>query len=1044
MNSRIYQKILLCCALLFLFSLRIVAQFESYSLEQGLSQSNVRCILKDKNGFLWIGTQDGLDRFDGYEFKVFKNNPNDVNSLSSNIITCLLEDKKGNLWVGTNYGLNKFNQQAGKFTQYMAMKGNFSALQGESILSLAEDSSGIIWIGTYLGGLSKFSPDENKFITFLHKPDDENSISSNNIFSLFIDRNKNLWTGTFGGGLNFFDDIAEKFLHYRNIPSDKNSLSNDFVNAIQEDENGNLYIGTASGICVLNLQSKKIKRLTVNPIYDGIIQKSDIQTLVRDGENNLWIGTETNGMIFFDSKSRKIKKYQNEKSNSSSLKENNVTSLLVNSDENIWVGTHSTGLYKLNLNKKKFENLLLEGSNKTTLTDANIWPIFEDSKGKIWVGTNNGLNVLDKNNHILKKYFYSPFDRNTVSNNRIWSINEDRKGIIWVGTQNGLNGIDFSKNKITRFQYSSNKKSIPFNLIKYVYPDKDGLLWLGTWGAGMIRFDPSTMNSKIYQHQLNDKYSISDDVIFYITEDSKGNFWICTSNGLNKFDKISERFTSFVHDDSEPDGLHANAIYYIFEDINDRYWIASHGSGLIQFNYSTGKFKNFTENDGLPNNVVYGILKDQKNNLWLSTNRGICKFFPQQKIFKNYNTKDGLPSDEFNAGAFFKSKTGKFYFGTIDGLTSFYPDSIFENKSIPKIAITDFRIFDKTIKNFNSLVDGDKINLDYSDNYFSFEFAALDFTEPTNNQYAYMLQGFDKDWIYSGNRRYAAYTHLDAGRYVFVVQASNNDGVWNKKGISVIINISPPYWATWWFKVIILSVVILLITYVYKRNTNQFKREVAVQQKFSKQLIEAQENERKRIASELHDGLGQNLLIISNLAQVGLQKGDINISKKQFANITENAKESIEEVRKIAHNLHPYQLDELGLSSALQSMLKKLAETTSLNLSTYIEHIDALIKSDQHIHLFRIVQEGTNNIIKHASAENVVISISKLENAIQIIIKDDGKGMDENYEDKEIKLSGFGLQKMRERVKVLNGNLSIDSSLLNGTTIKITIPVKEK
>lgn len=1045
---KIMRKIYFLFSLL-LFQLSVFSQIPSVkitrlSLEEGLSQSSVRCILQDKNGFLWIGTQDGLNRYDGYNFKVFKNDPNDANSLSNNLISCLLEDKNGFLWVGTMDGLNKFDQRSGKFTHYFAKKGNPFALQGESVLSLAEDTSGNLWVGTHPGGLSKFNPKENKFTTFIHNPNDANSISSNNIFSLHFDRTGKLWIGTFGGGLNCFDEKSGKFLRFKNIPTDKNSLSNDFVNTIQEDGDGNLFIGTAKGINVLNLQSKKVKRLTVHPLSEDVIQKNNIQAMVRDRGNNLWIGTETNGVIFFDSQSKTIEKFQNEKNNASSLKENNVTSLLVNDDRIVWIGTHSAGLHKLNMSKKKFENYSTDAKNKSMLSDANIWPIFEDSKGNIWVGTNNGLNVLDKHNHILKKYFFSAADKNTISNNRIWSINEDRKGNIWVGTQNGLNRIDFSKNKITRFQYSSNKKSIPFNLIKYVYPDKDGLLWLGTWGGGMIRFDPSSMSSKIYQHHLNDKSSISDDVVFYITEDSKGIFWICTSNGLNKFDKTNERFTSYVHNSSNPDGLHANALYFILEDMNNIYWIASHGGGLIQFNNSAGKFKSFTEADGLPNNVVYGILHDTKNNLWLSTNKGISKYSPQQKLFKNYNMKDGLPNNEFNAGAFRKSKSGKFYFGTIDGLTSFYPDSISENKFVPKIAVTDFKIFDKTIQYFNCFVDGDEINLSYSDNYFSFEFAALDFTEPTKNQYSYMLQGFDKDWIYSGNRRYASYTHLDAGKYVLAVRASNNDGVWNKKGISIIVNISPPYWATWWFRVIILSVVILLITYVYKRRTNQLKREVAIQQKFSKKLIEAQENERKRIASELHDGLGQNLLIISNLAQVGLRKSEIDFSKKQLSSITENAQESIEEVRRIAHNLHPYQLDELGLSSALQSMLKKLSNTTTLNLSTYIENIDGYIKSEQYIHLFRVVQEGMNNIIKHASAQNVVISISKLENTIQIIIKDDGKGMDNHFEDKEIKPSGFGLQKMKERIKVLNGNLSIESSPLKGTTIKITIPIEEK
>ena len=1034
---------------LFLFPMSGLAQNLSMkatrlSLEEGLSQSNVRCLLQDKNGFLWIGTQDGLNRYDGYNFKVFKNNPNDSNSLSTNMITCLLEDKKGSLWVGTLDGLNKYDQRSGKFTHYFAKKGNLFSLQGESVLSLAEDETGKIWVGTHLGGLSKFDPKENKFTTYLHNSYDINSISSNNIMALLVDSKGKLWIGTFGGGLNCFDVKTGKFLRFKNNPDDEYSLSNDFVNALQEDEKGNLYIGTASGVTILNVASNKMSRLQIDKDYDNMLQKANVQAISRDNKNNFWFGTETDGLIYFDAASGKLERFYNEKNNPSSLKENNITALLVDDKNIIWAGTHSAGLTKLLRTQKNFENIFADDGKDNGLTDANIWPIFEDSKGNIWVGTNNGLNVLDKNNRIFKKYFYSSGDKNTISNNRIWSINEDRKGNIWVGTQNGLNRIDFSKNKITRFQYSPNKKSLPFNLIKSVYPDRNGALWLGTWGSGMIRFDPETTSSKIYQHEINNKSTISDDVVFYITEDSKGVLWICTSNGLNKFDKSTEQFSSYVHSYGNSNGLNANAVYYILEDKNNIYWIASHGGGLIQFDNSREKFKNFSEADGLPNNVVYGILRDAKNNLWLSTNKGISRFSLQQKTFKNYNTKDGLPNNEFNAGAFCKSESGKFYFGTIDGLTSFYPDKLFENKTVPKIIVTDFKIFDKSIPYFTCLVDKDTIDLKYNDNYFSFEFAALDYTEPANNQYAYMLQGFDKNWIYSGNRRYAAYTHLDAGHYIFSVRASNNNGVWNEKGINIIVTIAPPFWRTWWFNIIFVMVLLSLIIYFYKRKMNQLRRETKLQQNFSKQLIDFQEEEKKRIASELHDGIGQNLLIITNRAQIGLMNEHDDKMKEQLVSINETASEAIKEIRNIAHHLHPNLLDKIGLTKTLQAMIHKFEGTSSVTLSTAINDIDDIFSADDEVNIYRIVQEGINNIIKHSGAKQAEISILKKVNTLKIVIRDNGRGI------AEVKLKnflssseGFGLRSLKERVNYLHGNILIDSQAGKGTTLTITIPIKE-
>lgn len=1011
------------------------------SLEEGLSQSNVRCILQDKTGFLWIGTQDGLNRYDGYSFRVFKNIPNDSNSLSDNMITCLLEDKKGFLWIGTLDGLNKYDPRTGKFTHYFSKKGEAPQLHGKSILSLAEDSSGNIWIGTHLAGLSEFNPLTGEIKTYLNDPKDNNSISSNNIMALLKDRKERIWIGTFGGGVDCFDISIHEFLHFKNRMNDKNSLTNDFVNIIKESKNGDIYIGTGAGLNFIDFNSNDLHRVNIPGDGESVTSKANVQTVAWDKNDNLWIGTETNGLICLNKKDNRYESFSSQKT---TLRENNVTSLLIDDNEIVWVGTHSAGLTKLKKSKINFENIFANTRNNVGLTDANIWPILEDSKGNVWIGTNNGLNVLDKNNRTIKKYVNSRTDLNSISNNRIWSINEDKSGDIWVGTQDGLNRINYTQNIITRFQYSSKKKSIPFNLIKYVYPDKDGVLWLGTWGSGVIRFNPAKQDSKVFLHDLNDKSSISDDVVFYIMKDSKGILWVCTSNGLNQFDELTGKFTSYIHNANDKEGLQANAVYFILEDKNNVYWIASHGGGLIRFDLSTQKFTNYSEADGLPNNVVYGILRDTKNNLWLSTNKGISRFSPKEKSFKNYNTRDGLPNNEFNAGAFCKSKFGKFYFGTISGLTSFYPDSLIENKFVPKIVVTDFKIFDKSPDYFNCFSDGDQIQLTYKDNYFSFEFASLDFTEPENNQYSYMLQGFDKDWIYSGTRRYAAYTHLDAGYYLFSLRASNSNGIWNQKGITIGITITPPFWKTWWFRSLLLISILSIVTYIYKIKIDQLKRQTILQQKFSKQLIEFQEGEKKRIASELHDGIGQNLLIITNRAQIGLMGENPDKLKEQLNTINETASESIREIRNIVQHLHPNLLDKIGLTKTLQAMIRKVEGTSSILFATTCDDIDNIFTIETEVNIYRIVQEGINNIVKHADAKQASISILKEKESITIIIQDDGKGIDKKNSLKDISSSeGFGLRSLNERVRYINGQVVINTKTGEGTRLVVTIPIKE-
>lgn len=1013
---------------------------KNISLESGLSQSNVRCMIQDRNGFLWIGTQDGLNRYDGYSFVVFRKEKRDTNTLAGDLITCLLEDRKGFIWIGTLGGLTRYNPKENSFKSYYTDNKNSKALQGGSISSLIEMKDGTIWIGNYLGGLSKYNESTDDFTTYFNDSKDPGSLSENIITSLCEGDDGSLWIGTYSRGLNRLNKNSSKFLAFKHESQNNKTLISDAVTSLCLDKDGNLLVGTMNGFAVFDQKKNIFKNYQSNPSDIRSLGGNHIQFIYKDKSNEIWIGTVSGGFAHFDEESETFTNYKKE--NFPGLTDNNVYSILEDNNKILWMGTNTGGITKWNRNQKKFKSLTGDPNDNSKLSNESIRTIFKDSKQNLWVGTDYGLNKISEGR--IKKYFFKSSDIHSLNSNKVWSVVEDRFGKIWIGTQNGLASYNPSMDNFTRYTADKNKLvDPPVLIIRDIYFDKDQIIWLATYGVGLVRFNPKTNEFKGY---LGNKYGKRqmDIVVMQIHPETDGKLLLATAGGLTRFDPVTETCSSYFSGSESDITSGWKTIFSIYEEQKGIFWLGTLGDGLVRFNSVNKSIESYSEKEGLSNDVVYSIIPQSNNYLWLSTNKGLSKFDLIKKTFKNYDILDNLPSNEFNAGAAFGDNKNEFYFGSIGGLVYFYPDSIYENNKEPSIAVTQFSIYDKPISLNKTYHNGDIVRLLYNENYISFEFAALDFTEPSKNHYAYMLEGVDKDWIRSGDRRYASYTNLSAGNYKFRVKACNSDGAWNEKGISILIIVEPPFWLRWWFVVIVASVLISLFVFAYMKRINKLKKEKIAQQIFSKKLIEAQENERKRIANELHDGLGQNLLIISNLAQVSLHTSDKDLSQKQLTNISENAQESIEEVRRISHNLHPYQLDELGLSSALQSMLKKLSDTTSLKLSTYIENIDGYIKPDQYIHLFRVVQEGMNNIIKHANAQNVVVSISNLQNTIQVIIKDDGKGMVNYSDNKEIKISGFGLQKMKERIKVLNGNLSIESLPTRGTTIKITIPVEER
>ena len=803
--------------------------FEHISLEQGLSQSTVLSIIQDHEGYLWLGTQEGLNKYDGYKFTIYKNDPKDPNSISDNWITVLYLDKDGNLWIGTNAGgLNMFDRSHNQFIHYCHEADNAYSISDDRILSIYEDRSGTLWVGTEGGGLNRFDAKNNQFENYQF--DEQNIVytNKNNVTSILEDPTGNLWWGTDGGGLNRMNWKTGSYTVFRTNPNDSTALSSDRIMGLQEDNDGNLWIATnGSGLNKFISGTDQFKHYRMNPDDPTSLSDDHVYTILEDMNGRLWIGTD-GGLNQYLPDEDCFMAIRNDPTEPASLSNDMIRAIYEDQGGILWVGTYSGALNKFDGKKAAFSNYNQNPANPNSLSDKNVWSIFEDKAGRLWIGTNDGLNMLNRVTGKFTHFKNDPNNPYSLSSNIVRSVYQDHSGVIWVGTDGGgLNRYNPLDNQFEILKNDpKNSTSLSDNNIRCIYEDGNGVLWIGTIN-GLNKFNRDTRSFKRYQNNPGDPHSISGNHIRFVYEDGRGALWVGTFGGLSLYVRNKDQFISFKHSPSNPLSLSNDRVLCALEDKARRFWVGTYGGGLDLLDRQEFIFEHFTVEDGLPNDAIYGILEDKGGNFWISTNKGLSKFNPETRVFKNYDVNDGLQSNEFNGNAFHKAENGEMFFGGINGLTAFYPENIQDNAHIPPIVLTAFKKYDKDVILDEDLSIVKQLDLSYKDDFFSFEFAALDFTNPEKNQYAYKLEGFDKGWIYCENRRYANYTNLSGGSYTFRVKGSNNNGVWNETGKSVKINITDPFWQTWWFRissVFYLTLMIYIIIRVRMRSVNAQKR----------------------------------------------------------------------------------------------------------------------------------------------------------------------------------------------------------------------------
>lgn len=1027
--------------------------FRQLSKKEGLSQASVFAIAQDSSGFMWFGTRDGLNKFDGYEFKIYKNDTSQNSVASNDIRTLYFDYKEEILWIGTNSGLSRYRKET------------------------------------------------DDFLTFLHSESDPGSISSNVIRCIFRDSKERLWIGT-ANGLNLRSDNGFRKLFFTN--RDVDALTGNDIKAITEDKHGNIWFGTTKGLYTLiehENDEYKFERI------DEKLNLSDahIKCMLEDTKGNFWIGTNKGGVNYWNREEGTVTEYIPKESNPNSLSHRTTRSMVFDKNGQLWVGTFE-GLNLFDEKEKKFIRFGESDLSSTGLSDGSIHSCFRDKRGSLWFGTYyGGINHLDENNNRFTNFIYAPFGKG-LSGNVVSSFAEDAEENLWIGTEGGgLNFYNRKTKKFTDYKFSTGKKNgISGNNVKQLLLENEGL-WIGTFDAGLnfldlktkkftnFKHDPSNPNSlsdnnvyglfrdgeklwiltyggglnilelsenKFYKYRSSPEHpgSISSDLTRVFLKTSDGHFWIGTERGVNKVTKDSkgfpETFEVFLPNEK---------IYSLQEDELKNIWVGTISNGLFRLNPQSGVSDHFTEKDGLPGNTVFGILEDENRHLWLSTNNGLSRFDPLKKTFSNFNYSNGLENSEYNFNAYYKTTSGDFLFGGVHGFTRFSPEEIQPNTYVPPIVFTSLsqnnqavKIDNKTGKLPRAINETEEIIFKYNEANFTLSFAALDFFNPENNHYAYFLEGLDRDWTHTTGDREATYTIQREGTYKFRLKGANSDGIWNPEERQLTIIVLPPPWRTWWAYLIYAAIlggfIFGLLRFIRLRHSVQLQE---VEKQKQEELHEVKLRFFTNITHEFRTPL---TLIMGPLKELIAKKEYPEKIGETLSQIDRNAQRLLNLVnqvltfRKLATDHEPMQISKGNIVHFLEEIFLPFRETAHLRKIDYrfdsaSAEILAWYDSNK---LERVFFNLLANAFKFTpDSGSIKMSIIETDKNIAITVEDSGRGIPEelqhqifkrfyekaNSEQSTIKGSGIGLAISKQMVELHHGNIFVENSIPDGGAI---------
>lgn len=1062
------------------------AIFSKLTRVDGLSHNNVYSIMQDRFGFMWFGTQDGLNRYDGFNFKQFYHEPSNNNSLSSSNLACFLESNNGTLWFGTYYGgLDMYDPLTDKFTHFLHIEGDVSSISSNNISCIVEDSIGNLWIGTSGGGFNYLDTKDNRFTRYNHKDDVFNTVSSNDVNAIVQDSINNLWIGT-NNGLDYYDLKEKEFIHFVLGYESYDQRKQLAIKALLIDKDGLLWIGSSNGLFTFNKETNDLKEYK-HEIRDSYSLSDDlINAIYQDSDGNIWVGTE-HGLSFYDKEKDRFINYYFDITNPYSISSNRIWSIYEDRAKILWIGTKGGGVNKLDLKRKKFYSLSFMPNNPLSLSHPSVSSIVADSSGNIWLGTDGGGICVFNKKEVTTKCFNQRFNKqNSLSDDQIWSSCYGR-GKIWLGMHlGGLNSVEVVDKEyvVKHFMKTGDSLGIANNQVNALMCDKDGFLWIATRDGLSKMIDTSVTQPPYFirfKKNYSDSNSLSDNYITSLYQDHQGDLWIGTySMGLNKMNIKTGKTVHFVSDINNSNTIGSNGIHTIFEDHLGVLWVGTAGGGLSKLNQDGKTFTRYYQKDGLASNEVMGILEDRSGFLWISTTKGLSKFDPLNEKFTNFDITDGLMNDGFNSSSVYQDEDGWMYFGTNSGLVYFDPSQIKLNPYIPDIVITKFTLLEddkwKSRELFISKysAESNQIILDYDENMFSIEFASLDYTNPGENIFQYKIDQINKEWIDYGNKRSIMVTNLEPGEYTFRIRGSNNDKLLNNEGIVLTIIVRPPFWKTEGFFFILGLVIILIFISIYsflvKLKTNkilesknkeleQTNLKLSESEKRLKMLNNTKDKFFSIIAHDLRNPFNP-LLALTELLDDDYPDLDeserrdfikeIRHGAKRLYDLLENLLHwALSQTKQIRYKQVTIELDELIQNNI--DLLKINAEKKNILLTKNI-HGDSRVLADENM-LNSIVRNLLNNAIKF-SAENteIKVNISNSSDSCLVEVKDQGIGIPEEnlstiftgfskstIDNAKGKGSGLGLILCKEFVEKNNGKIWVESKQGEGSSFFFTL-----
>lgn len=1033
--------------------------FQNISIEDGLSQSLAEYIYQDSYGYIWIATNDGLNRYNGSEFKIYKNIKNDKNSISNNSISCILEDDNKNLWVGTYGGLNKINLATGEITRYLDSEEDKST-SNNVVDELLIDSSGRLWVAT-MEGVNIYDEKNDKFTKILS--DYLKNTYVQDICQDYMDR---VWIAT-RDGLFMYDENSDRVTSFLHDINKENTISGNDIFSIYADKT-NLWIGTKnSGLNVMNLQDYTIKTYSHNPEDKNSIPSNLIRDIMRDSQGRLWLATDQ-GLSHFNEENETFITYVASPTQNS-ITDNNIINLFEDKLGTVWVGTFN-GISRFSSNNK-FTIYRNEAENINSISHSSVCGIHEDDESNVWVGTfNSGINKIDKVNNTVTRYYSDINDKNSLSSNRI----KDITGIdneIWIATDIGLNKFDKITGKFTTYKKNSTENSLVNDEVRTLYVDKEGLLWIGT-RDGICTFD--RVDTFVSYNEILEANGVYQKTFSAIYEDSEGIMWFALGNdgGLVKYDKGTGEVKNYLSDENDLNSLSSNTIRTISEDSKGNLWLGTQ-SGLNKFNKEKEEFTVYSYSDGLTNDYIYGILVDSDDNIWCSTNYGISVYNQIEDRFTRYYEADGLSTNEFNGFSYHKGKSGSMYFGGINGLTEFNPFEIKSNSVNTNVIIDNI----KTSGGIEIPVS-DNIILDYHSRELYIKFFIPEYKNISQLQYAYRLEGLDKEWTFSGAENYVRYASLAPGKYKLQIVGRNYNGNWSDIS-EISIEVRNPPWKTPFAYVIYISIIVIIIYLIWNemkildalvvQRTQELNDKLEENKELYKRIIEIEKYKNNYFVNLSHE-LRTPLNVILSIEQLitSLRNTGAKISDEKMATymttLKGNSKRLLHLINNIidtskiesgTYKLNKENVDIVSLVEDTALSMVELAEVKKISLIVDPEIEEKFITCDK-LDIERCIINLIGNAIKFTEpGGSITVTLSEQENNINIRVKDTGIGMDSKYfnkifdrfgqidqeESREFKGSGLGLTLTKNLINLHGGDITVISEKGIGSEFIITLPI---